>query len=433
MGLCLPYGGAGAENGLYTIDGHMTEKQKAAPRKISQYILVTAAYWGFTLTDGALRMLVLLHFHILGYSPIQLAALFILYELCGIVTNITGGWLGSRIGLNKTLILGLMLQILAILSLSFLKEDWPLAFAVPFVVAVQGLSGIAKDLTKMSAKSALKLIMPENQNSLLFKWVALLTGSKNALKGMGFFLGGLLLTQAGFTMALWLMAGLLILITIPMVAYLSNSLGRAKQNVTLTELFSKSPSINRLSAARFFLFGARDIWFVIALPLFLYQEIGLSFSKVGGLMALWMIGYGLCQSLAPAIIRKSPDGRSTEVKENHRWVFMLAVLPFAIVAALYMGLSPSYTVLIGLAAFGAVFAVNSALHSYLILAFTHNDHVAINVGFYYSANAGGRLAGTILSGLLYQIGGLQACLIGSGIMLFMAFLLSILIPRNAQK
>jgi len=409
----------------------MTEEQKASPRKISQYILVTAAYWGFTLTDGALRMLVLLHFHMLGYSPIQLASLFILYEICGIVTNITGGWLGSRIGLNKTLILGLMLQILAILSLSYLQEDWPLAFAVPFVVAVQGLSGIAKDLTKMSAKSSLKLIMPKNQNSLLFKWVALLTGSKNALKGMGFFLGGLLLSQAGFNMALWLLAGGLTLITIPMVAYLSSALGRAKQKITLTELFSKSASINLLSAARFFLFGARDIWFVIALPLFLYQEIGLSFSKVGGLMALWMIGYGLCQSLAPAIIRKSPDGRSTEVKENHRWVFMLAVLPFAIVAALYMGLSPSYTVLIGLAAFGAVFAVNSALHSYLILAFTHDDHVAINVGFYYSANAGGRLAGTILSGLLYQIGGLQACLIGSGIMLFMAFLLSIFIPRKA--
>ncbi|MCF6216947.1 MAG: organoarsenical effux MFS transporter ArsJ [Emcibacter sp.] len=411
----------------------MIERQKAPPRKISQYILVTAAYWGFTLTDGALRMLVLLHFHILGYSPIQLAALFILYEICGIVTNISGGWLGSRIGLNKTLILGLMLQILAILSLSYLQEDWPLAFAVPFVIAIQGLSGIAKDLTKMSAKSSLKLIMPENQNALLFKWVALLTGSKNALKGMGFFLGGLLLSQAGFHMALWLMAGGLTLITIPMIAYLSNSLGRAKQKITLTELFSKSPSINRLSAARFFLFGARDIWFVIALPLFLYQEIGLSFSKVGGLMALWMIGYGLCQSLAPAIIRKSPDGCSLEVKENRRWVFILAALPFAIVAALHMGLSPSYTVLIGLVVFGAAFAVNSALHSYLILAFSPDDHAAINVGFYYSANAGGRLAGTILSGLLYQIGGLEACLIGSGIMLMAAFLLSVLIPCNAQK
>lgn len=408
----------------------MTEGQNAPRREISQYILVTAAYWGFTLTDGALRMLVLLHFHMLGYSPVQLAALFILYEICGIITNITGGWLGSRIGLNKTLILGLMLQILAILSLSLLKEDWPLAFTVPFVVAVQGLSGIAKDLTKMSAKSALKLIMPENQNALLFKWVALLTGSKNALKGMGFFLGGLLLTQAGFHMALWLMAGLLILITIPMAPYLSNSLGRVKQKITLTELFSKSPSINLLSAARFFLFGARDIWFVIALPLFLYQEIGLSFSKVGGLMALWMIGYGLCQSLAPAIIRKSPDGRSLEVKENRLWIFILTALPFSIAGALHMGIPPGYTVLIGLAVFGAVFAVNSALHSYLILAFSPDDHAAINVGFYYSANAGGRLAGTILSGLLYQIGGLQACLIGSGIMLFMAFLLSILIPRK---
>jgi len=402
-------------------------------RRIRQYMLVTAAYWGFTLTDGALRMLVLLHFHTLGYSPLQLASLFLLYEIFGIVTNITGGWLGSRVGLNKTLILGLLLQIIAIMVLSFLDASWPLAVAIPFVVAVQGLSGIAKDLTKMSAKSSLKLIVPADQSSTLFKWVAILTGSKNTLKGVGFFLGGLLLSTVGFIVALWLMAGLLVILIIPTLIFLSYSLGQTPQKVTFTELFSKSRSINLLSAARLFLFGARDIWFVVALPLFLYKERGLSFSEVGGLMAVWVIGYGLVQSFAPLIIRKSADGRSREVKENRLWVFILALLPFLMVVAMKTEFSPEYAILGGLAIFGLVFAVNSALHSYLILAFTHESQVAINVGFYYAANAGGRLTGTILSGLIYQYGGLAACLLGSGIMLMTAFMFSIFIPARTNN
>ncbi|MCF6196853.1 MAG: organoarsenical effux MFS transporter ArsJ, partial [Emcibacter sp.] len=297
-------------------------------QNITQYALVTAAYWGFTLTDGALRMLVLLHFHTLGYSPLQLASLFLLYEVFGVVTNIIGGWLGSRVGLNKTLILGLMLQVIAVMALSFLGADWSLSLAVPFVVAVQGLSGIAKDLTKMSAKSSLNLIVPDGQSSTLFNWVALLTGSKNTLKGIGFFLGGLMLSLLGFTVALWAMAGLLILIIIPALVFLTPALGKSPQKTRFREILSKSRSINLLSAARFFLFGARDIWFVVALPLFLYENIGLSFAQVGGLMALWVICYGCVQSATPMIIKKSPDGRSREVAENKRWVFALALIPF---------------------------------------------------------------------------------------------------------
>ena len=400
---------------------------------ITQYALVTAAYWGFTLTDGALRMLVLLHFHTLGYAPLQLASLFLLYEVCGVVTNITGGWLGSRVGLNVTLILGLALQIIALMALSFLNDSWTLAVAVPFVVAVQGLSGIAKDLTKMSAKSSLKLIVPEDQASTLFKWVALLTGSKNSLKGIGFFLGGLMLNMLGFVMALWLMAGMLTLLILPTLIFLSGNLGQSAVKITFREVFSKSRAINLLSSARFFLFGARDIWFVVALPLFLYEDMGLNFTEVGGLMALWVIGYGVIQSMAPLIIRKSSDGKSLEIKENKLWVFVLSLLPFMIVVALKVGLSPPYAIGIGLALFGIVFAVNSALHSYLILAFTPKGHVAVNVGFYYSANAGGRLAGTLLSGLIYQYGGLEACLLGSGIMLMMAFFFSIFIPAQENN
>lgn len=401
--------------------------------QIRQYMLVTAAYWAFTLTDGALRMLVLLHFHTLGYSPLQLASLFLLYEIFGIITNITGGWLGSRVGLNRTLILGLSLQIIAVLALSFLDQGWPIALAVAFVVAVQGLSGVAKDFTKMSAKSALKLILPEGQNNRLFKWVALLTGSKNTLKGIGFFLGGLLLSLLGFTVSLWVMAALLAVILLPALFFLSHELGLTEKKVSFRELFSKSRAINLLSAARFFLFGARDIWFVVALPIFLYEAMGYSFLEVGGLMALWVVGYGFVQSCAPLIIRKSPDGMSLEVRENRLWILILSSLPFLIVAGLYMGYPTEYMVLGGLALFGMVFAVNSSLHSYLILAFTHDDRVAINVGFYYSANAGGRLLGTILSGLVYQYGGLTACLIGSGVMLFTAFLFSLAIPNTAES
>ncbi|PHZ83486.1 organoarsenical effux MFS transporter ArsJ [Paremcibacter congregatus] len=405
------------------------DHQKSLP----QYALVTAAYWGFTLTDGALRMLVLLHFHTLGYTPLQLASLFLLYEIFGIVTNITGGWLGSRVGLNKTLILGLGLQIVALMALTLLDDSWPLVTAVPFVVAVQGLSGIAKDLTKMSAKSALKLIIPADQNATLFKWVALLTGSKNTLKGVGFFLGGLLLSLLGFAPALWTMVGLLIIILTAAMLFLSPDLGQAQKKVTFRQLFSKSHAINLLSTARFFLFGARDVWFVVGLPLFLYEGLGWDFAEVGGVMALWVIGYGLVQSAAPLLLRKSADGRSREVIENRLWVFLLTTLPFIIVAGLETGMPPALTILTGLGLFGMVFAVNSALHSYLILAFTPSDHVAVNVGFYYSANAGGRLLGTLLSGSLYQWGGLTACLIGSGVMLTLAFFFSLGLPTGKHS
>lgn len=400
---------------------------------ISQYALVTAAYWGFTLTDGALRMLVLLHFHTLGYTPLQLASLFLLYEIFGIFTNITGGWLGSRVGLNRTLTLGLILQVMALLSLMLLDEQWPLTLAVPFVVFVQGISGIAKDLTKMSAKSSLKFFVQEDQKSILFKWVAILTGSKNTLKGIGFFLGGLLLTLVGFKAALGAMAALLFIIILAIFRKLTSSLGVAKKKVTLTEVFSKSRAINLLSAARFFLFGARDIWFVVALPLFLYEQIGLSFPQVGGLMALWVIGYGFIQSFAPLIIKKSVDGISLEVKESRLWLALLTLIPFLIILAMQSGLPANYAIFIGLALFGVVFAINSSLHSYLILAFTEEDRAAVNVGFYYSANAGGRLLGTLLSGLIYQIGGLSACLIGSGLMLILALLFSSILPSKMQN
>ena len=149
---------------------------------IKDYIQITLAYWGFTLTDGALRMLVVLYFHTLGYSPIEVAMLFLFYEFFGIVTNLFGGWLGARFGLKVTLFSGLILQITALVLLA--QTQW---LGVVYVMILQAASGIAKDLNKMSAKTAIKQLVPSDENNKLFKWVALLTGSKNTLKGCGFF------------------------------------------------------------------------------------------------------------------------------------------------------------------------------------------------------------------------------------------------------
>lgn len=378
---------------------------------IRNYAVVTASYWGFTLTDGALRMLVLLHFHTLGYTPVELAFLFLLYEFFGVVTNLLGGWVGSRIGLKITLYSGIALQILALWMLSRLDPAWTRALSVAYVVAAQGLSGIAKDLTKMSSKSAIKLVLPEDAHSALFKWVALLTGSKNALKGAGFFLGAALLATLGFEHALWSMAGGLAIILVAAVAMLPGDLGRTKAKVKFSRIFSKSRAINLLSAARFFLFGARDIWFVVGVPIFLYETLGWSFMEVGGFLAAWVIGYGMVQAIAPGVVRRSVDGQSSETRAAQLCAFLLAAVPIGIAVAVEAGISPAAAVVGGLAVFGVIFAVNSSVHSYLILAFTDADKVALNVGFYYMANAGGRLFGCLLSGLSYQLWGITGCLL----------------------
>lgn len=383
---------------------------------IRSYSIVTASYWGFTLTDGALRMLVLLHFHQLGYSPVHLAFLFLLYEFCGVLTNIIGSWIGSRVGLKFTLYAGLALQISALLILSALNPSWSPAFSISYIMVSQALSGIAKDLTKMSSKSAVKLIAAEENvtqpNGTLFKWVAILTGSKNTLKGVGFFLGGLLLTLLGFTHSLWLMAGCLSATLIATMLLLREDMGKTKAKVKFSHLFSKSREINWLSTARLFLFASRDIWFVVALPVFLKSTLGWSFHQIGGFMAFWVIGYGLIQAITPRFI-KSQHARSSATL----WVGILTTVTALLAFTLQIEFYPTVSIFIGLITFGAVFAINSALHSYLILTLTNDDQVALNVGFYYMANAWGRLIGTLLSGLIYLAGGLSACLWGSALLL----------------
>ncbi len=399
---------------------------------LRNYGIVTASYWGFTLTDGALRMLVLLHFHTLGYSPVQLAFLFLLYEGCGMVSNLLGGWIGSRLGLKVTLFAGLAIQIVALLMLSFLQPDWAVAMSVGYVMGAQALSGIAKDLTKMSSKSAVKLLVPAGAGADgLFQWVAILTGSKNALKGAGFLFGGILLGWLGFERSLWAMAGALTLILMVGFLWLQGDLGKSTKKVTFTQLFSKSREINILSAARFFLFGSRDLWFVVGLPIFLKDVLGWSFAGVGAFLACWVIGYGMVQALAPQIVRRGGPANGAQAVLS--WGFLLLVVTTAMATAVHFDYHTVGAVLGGLTLFGVVFAVNSAVHSYLILAYTQADEVALNVGFYYMANAGGRLVGTLLSGVLYLAAGLPGCLWASAGFVLVAAFLTILLPRKAEN
>ena len=394
---------------------------------LRNYILVTGAYWGFTLTDGALRMLVLLHFFNLGYSPVTLAFLFLLYEFFGVVTNLLGGWIASRMGLRVTLVAGLALQVAALGMLALLNPHWPEFASVAWVMVSQALSGIAKDLTKMSSKSAIKVLVPPDAKGTLFKWVAVLTGSKNALKGAGFFLGGFLLATTGFAGALWIMAGALALVWLGSWASLPREMGKSKTKAGWRELFSKSREINVLCLARFFLFGARDIWFVVGVPVFLRGVLGWSFAQVGAFMAFWVIGYGVIQGAAPAILR----GRAPAGGTAAGIAFALAAVAAAIPLGLAAGLPASGVIVGGLAVFGAVFALNSAVHSYLILDYTDGDKVALNVGFYYMANAGGRLVGCLLSGVLYQAAGLAGCLWGAFVFAAVAAMVALKLPREA--
>jgi Major Facilitator Superfamily len=395
---------------------------------IRHYALVTAAYWGFTVTDGALRMLVLLYFHTLGYTPLEVAMLFLFYEIFGIVTNLLGGWIGAQFGVKLTLYGGIALQVVALLLMTPVNASWPLALAIPYVMMAQALSGVAKDLTKMSSKSAIRLVIPQSAQSSLFKWVAVLTGSKNALKGVGFFVGSVLLAAFGYVNALLLMAGSLVLILLSS-RWLPAGMGKIKAKVKFRQLFSKSREINILSAARFFLFGARDVWFVVGLPVFLYSELGWTFEQVGGFLAFWVIGYGIVQSLAPTILQRWGSGQPPTANTIRFWTGCLTAMPVAIALALQSGYPPGQTIVIGLMAFGIVFAFNSAVHSYLVLAFTADDQVALNVGFYYMANSGGRLAGTVLSGLIFQFFGLVGCLWTSAVFVLLAELITLKLPN----
>ncbi len=394
---------------------------------LRSYAVVTGAYWADTIADGASRVLVLFFFYERGYSPFAVASLFLFYEIFGIVTNLVGGWLAARFGLKTTLLGGLATQVVALSMLALVPVAW---LVVPYVMAAQALSGIAKDLTKMSSKSAVKLVAPADAPDALFRWVAILTGSKNALKGVGFFLGGLLLTLVGFRTALLLLAGLVLLALLLAASRLRGDLGRPDPRARFSQMLSQSRAVNLLAAARLLLFASRDVWFVVGLPVFLRSELDWSFWEVGAFLAIWVIGYGAVQASAPRLLgrRRLPDGRTATLL-----AFALAALPAAIALLLSAKLDATVVVVGGLIAFGVVFALNSAVHSYLILAYADGKHVAMNVGFYYMANAAGRLTGTVLSGLLYQWHGLVACLWASVGLVLAAGALSLLLPTEPER
>ena len=397
---------------------------------VRNYIIVTASYWGFTLVDGALRMLVLFHFFQLGYTPFTLAFLFLLYEAAGVAANLAGGYLASRFGIPRMLAIGQTLQIAGLLMLSALDPGWGAVASVAWVVIAQGIAGVAKDLTKTASKSAIKATSAEGSGQL-FRWVAWFTGSKNAMKGIGFFVGGLLLDLVGFTHALWMMAALLGVIFVAGLVLLPPQLGKAKSSKTIKELFAKSRSVNLLAAARVFMFGARDVWFVVGLPVFLYAH-GWKFLQAAGFLAAWTVAYGVVQAIAPALVTRSADGLSREVPSARLWASANAAVPIAL--AVIMNSTdvarPDLILVTGLTLFGLPFAVNSSLHSYLILAYAGSEKAAEDVGFYYAANAAGRLLGITLSGVLYQIGGITGCLIGSAVMLLLCSLITFLLPLN---
>ena len=398
---------------------------------LRNYLIVTSAYWSFTLTDGALRMLVLMHFFRLGYSPFTLAFLFLLYEAAGVVANLIGGWLATKFGIARMLAIGLSTQIAGFLLLSAISPDWTAALSVAWVVMAQGVCGVAKDLTKTASKSAIK-VTAGDASGQLFRWVAWFTGSKNAMKGVGFFLGGLLLDSLGFSASLWLMAGLLAMVLIAVLLSLPRMMGKAKASKSFRELFGKSRAINLLAGARVFLFGARDVWFVVGVPVFLYSQ-GWNFTMVGTFMATWTIGYGLVQALAPRLVKRSDNGLTNEVPAARMWSLMLALIPIALAIAVWMAWDPlQWIVVAGLALFGFAFAVNSSVHSYLILAYAGSEKAAEDVGFYYAANALGRFFGTLLSGVLYQWGGLSYALAGSALMLLTCWLITLSLPLRHE-
>ena len=403
------------------------------PTGFAAYVTVTAAYWAFMLTDGALRMLVLLHFHTLGFSPVQLAYLFVLYEIAGVVTNLSAGWFAARFGLTTTLYAGLSLQVLALLALAQLDTSWGITASVVFVMLVQGVSGVAKDLTKMSSKSAVKTLAPAD-SGVLFQWVAVLTGSKNAVKGSGFLLGAMLLAVFGFVSSVLTMAVILFVILLGVLFYMPSGLPAGRKDAKFSEVFSGNRNINWLSASRLFLFGARDVWFVVGVPIYFYAVISDgsddgnrdAFFLVGTFMAVWTIFYGIIQGWTPRILKVTSQTDTEILAQAKWWVGLLIVVPLLLAALVWLVPEPSRTltsvIVLGLLVFGGIFAVNSSLHSFLILSFTDAKRVTMDVGFYYMSNAAGRLLGTVLSGFTYQVGGLPMCLSAATVMIGLSWI-----------
>ncbi|MEO6596329.1 MAG: organoarsenical effux MFS transporter ArsJ [Planctomycetota bacterium] len=398
-----------------------------APRR-RDYLLVTACYWAFTLSDGALRMLVLLHLHQLGQTPLALALVLLPYEAAGLCTNVLGGWLGARFGLKLTLLLGLALQVGACTMLTVEAER----LTVAYVMATQVLSGIAKDLTKTGAKSYVRRLAPGASAGALFRLVARLTGSKNALKGLGFFAGGALLATTGFRGTNAALALLLLALALIALYRLDNP--TVRRHAKVRDVLMHGADVNWLAAARFFLFGSRDVWFAVALPLYLASTLRWPTPFVGAFLATWVIGYGIVQAMTPRLLKP----RSTRIGAAHtaHQTALLTIPLLATAAALHCGVPPAACLTAGLFVYGALFAMASSLHSWLIVALGSEASVSERIGFYYAANAAGRLVGTLASGALFAAyaegtPGLVACLLAATVAVALATLCTLPVRATA--
>ncbi|MCR9247010.1 MAG: organoarsenical effux MFS transporter ArsJ [bacterium] len=392
----------------------------AHPFARTGFLVVTGCYWAFTLSDGALRMLVLLHLHAQGQTAWGLALLLLPYEIAGVFTNLAGGFLGARFGLKPLLVTGLLLQAVACQMLAVDSEDLTLGW----VMLTQVLSGVAKDFAKTASKSYVRKLAPDAKAGALFRAVAVLTGSKNAIKGFGFFVGGALLATLGFQSTNVAIAVALTGMTALALALLPRVPGTPDKAVT--SVFAHDSAVNWLAAARLFLFGSRDAWFAIALPLFLTTIWHWQSSGVGGFLAVWVIGYGLVQSLAPQLTRT--DQLAAGMRRTLTMTLALLVPIAMTVVALATEAWADWQreiVLGGLLLYGAVFALCSSLHSWLVVALAGADTVVERVGFYYAANAAGRLVGLLLSGWLYDAwggdaDGLLATLVAASVAVLLA-------------
>lgn len=355
-------------------------------------LLVTLCYCTFMLSDGALRMMVLLHLHDHGQTPFTLALLLLPYEAAGVVTNLLGGWLGGRFGQKPVLLTGLALQVAACLLLA-VDAAW---LTLPYVMATQVLSGIAKDLAKNAAKSYVRVLAPAAPAGPLFRLIAGMTGSKNAMKGLGFFAGGALLASAGFRGTNLALAVLLLGMLLVAAHTLPGTAPRARP--ALAAVLVQTAPVHWLALARLFLFGSRDAWFAVALPLFLSAAWGLGSGAVGGVLALCVMGYGAVQAVAPRLVRVRDLGGGTRVAAA---TTLGLLAPLALTAYALQGAQPNGWVLGGLLLYGGLFAVTSSLHSWLVVAMAGAERTAERVGFYYAANALGRLTGTLASGWLF--------------------------------
>ena len=394
-----------------------------------ELLLVTVCYCMFMLSDGALRMLVLLHLHDIGQTPLALALLLLPYEAAGVVTNLLGGWLGGRFGQKPVLLTGLALQVVACLLL-VVDAAW---LTLPYVMGTQVLSGIAKDLAKNAAKSYVRMLAPAAPSGTLFRLLAGMTGSKNAMKGLGFFAGGALLASAGFRGTNLALAILLLGMLLLAAGTLPGTAPRARP--ALAAVLVQAAPVHWLAVARLFLFGSRDAWFAVALPLFLSGAWELSSGAVGGFLALWVIGYGTMQAVAPKLVRVRDLAGGTSVAAATTLALLapLALTGFAVHAP-----QPNGWVLAGLLLYGAVFAVTSSLHSWLVVAMAGAESTAERVGFYYAANALGRLGGTLASGWLFgsyvsASDGLFATLVAAGIAVVVAALALLPAARLAAR